>query len=86
MPCNWLQSSGRGKLEQAGPLLALLLFGWLVFSFDEKDTPLKNTDKGATRSEYFQGIAGKITDPGGTPIAGAMVLPKCLDDDGPPIP
>jgi hypothetical protein len=86
MPRHWQHRNRRGKLAQAGPLFALFLFGWSVFSYDDKDTPLKSTGKGDAGSEIVQGIAGRITDSSGQPIAGASVQPKSLDEEGQPIP
>ena len=68
-------------------MIVLALLGIGTLGCTELDIPV--TTPSLLNGEppaISEGIAGRITDDGGRVVAGAMLQPKSLDENGPPIP
>ncbi|MQA31260.1 MAG: PEGA domain-containing protein [Luteitalea sp.] len=65
--------------------LALLGIGTLGCSVGDTSVTGPGQTSGGSPS-ISEGVAGRVTNDSGGPIATAMVQPRSLDDNGPPIP
>jgi hypothetical protein len=68
-------------------VVALALLGIGTLGCSERDTPVTNPNLlNGGPPRISEGVAGRIMDDGGRPIAGALVQPRSLDENSPPIP
>jgi hypothetical protein len=67
-------------------LAALIILQPSLLGDSGKDRPVTNTPAAEPTTPKIEGIAGKITDSDGRPVAGASVQPESLDEPSTPIP
>jgi hypothetical protein len=66
--------------------VTFILLGSGAFGYGDLDKPVTSSDQGASRPGIASGVVGRVTDPDGRPVEGALIQPRSLVDPSPPIP
>jgi hypothetical protein len=66
--------------------VCVILVGAACAQPTQPNSPVIAGDDGSSVRSLAEGVNGQIRDGAGAAVAGAMIVPRSLDADGPPIP